>query len=62
MKGRKNSKRSQAGESRKTVRVKPRSYQPTKAEKREVVSISATPEQLARSILHPVIVEETDEP
>ena len=47
---------------RKVVEVKPRSYQPTEAEKREVVSIPATPEQLAKCVLHPVIVEETQEP
>ena len=52
----------QPKESRRVVRVKPRSYQPTEAEKREVVSISATPEQLAKCVLHPVIVEETEEP
>lgn len=37
-----------------TVRVKPSSYQPSKAELEEPVKIDATPEQLARAILRPV--------
>lgn len=44
-----------------TVRVRPHSYQPRKAELEKPVKIDATPEQLARAILRPVrIVEDPD--
>ena len=44
-----------------TVRLKPNSYQPRKAEMDELVKIDATPEQLARAVLRPVkIVEDSD--
>ena len=40
------------------VRVKPHSYQPSKAEKDGPVKIEATPEQLARAVLRPVRIVE----
>ena len=44
-----------------TVRLKPSSYQPRKAEMEELVKIDATPEQVARAVLRPVkIVEDPD--
>lgn len=44
-----------------TVRLKPASYQPSKAELDEPVKIDATPEQLARAVLRPVkIVRDPD--
>ena len=44
-----------------TVRIKPNSYQPRKAEMYDLVKIDATPEQLARAVLRPVkIVEDSD--
>jgi hypothetical protein len=44
------------------VRVKPHSYQPSKAELNEPVKIDATPSALARAVLRPVrIVEERDD-
>ncbi len=39
------------------VRVRPASYQPTKAELEEDMSIDATPEELARVALRPVEVK-----
>lgn len=46
---------------RRTVRVKPHSYQPKKAEMEEEFTIDATPEELATAILQPVkIVEDSD--
>ena len=39
---------------KRTIKVKPRSYRPTKAELHEDVSIRATPEQLTRAIMRPV--------
>ena len=43
------------------VRVKPHSYQPSKAELNELVKIDATPDALARAVLRPVkIVEDKD--
>ena len=39
-----------------TVRVKPYSYQPNKAELEENVHIDATPHQLAKAVLSPVKV------
>ncbi len=45
---------------RRTVRVKPHSYQPKKAELEEEFLIDATPEELATAILQPVkIVEDS---
>ena len=44
----------------KTIRIKPSSYQPTKAELEEVIILRnpdgsrATPEQVARAVLEPV--------
>ena len=44
-----------------TVRLKPNTYQPRKAELEEPVKIEATPEQLARAVLRPVkIIEDPD--
>ena len=44
-----------------TVRVKPHSYQPSKAELGEPVKIDATPEQVARAVLRPVkIIKDPD--
>ena len=44
-----------------TVRVKPHSYQPNKAELEAPVNIDATPDQLARAVLRPVrIVHDSD--
>ena len=40
------------------VRVKPHSYQPSKAEMDEPVKIEATLEQLARAVLRPVRIVE----
>lgn len=41
---------------RRTVRVKPQSYQPSKAELEEDVSIDATPEDLIRAAFQPANV------
>ena len=41
-----------------TVRVKPYSYQPNKAEREEPVKIKATPDELARAVLRPAKVIE----
>ena len=41
---------------RPTIRVKSHTYQPTRPELREDVSIDATPEELARAVLRPVKV------
>ncbi len=44
-----------------TVRLKPNSYQPRKAEMEEPVKIDATPEQVARAVLRPVkIIKDPD--
>lgn len=40
------------------VRVKPHSYQPSKAELNELVKIDATPDALARALLRPVKIAE----
>ena len=40
-----------------TVKVKPRSYRPTKAELEADMSIQATPEQLVRALMRPVRVK-----
>lgn len=46
---------------RPVVRVKPRNYQPTRAELDEPIQIDATPEELALAVLRPVrVVEDPD--
>jgi len=46
---------------RRTVRVKPHRYQPSKAELEEPVKIDAKPEELAAAVLAPVkIVEDVE--
>ena len=43
------------------VRVKPHSYQPSKAELEEDAHIDATPDELAETVLRPVkVVEDLD--
>ena len=43
------------------VRVKPHSYQPSKAEREESIRFDATPKELARAAVTPVrIVEDPD--
>ncbi|MCY4307734.1 MAG: hypothetical protein OXC57_05585 [Rhodobacteraceae bacterium] len=45
----------------KEIRVKPRDYQPCKAELEEKIHIPTTPEELARAVLQQVdVVEMTD--
>lgn len=46
---------------RRTVRVKPHSYQPSKAEMEADISIDATPEEVAAAILRPVRIVEDSE-
>lgn len=41
-----------------TLKVKPRSYQPTKAELEEDLSVPTTPERLAKCITKSVKIEE----
>ena len=41
-----------------TVRVKPYSYQPSKVELEEDVSVDATPEEVRAALMRPVKVEE----
>ena len=44
-----------------TVRVKPHSYQPSKAEPKEDISLDASPDELAEAVLRPVkIVQDPD--
>ena len=50
------SQNSENTDDRPVVRVKPSTYQPTRAELREDVSIDVTPEELARAVLRPVKV------
>ena len=46
---------------RPTIRVKPHSYQPSKAEREALIRINATPEQIARAVVTPVrIIEDPD--
>ncbi len=46
---------------RRTVRVKPHVYQPSKAELEEPVRIDATPDELAAAVLRPVrMIEDPD--
>ena len=42
------------------LRVKPRSYQPTKADMAKDVSIDATPDELAEAVLRPVRMVEDE--
>ena len=43
------------------ARVKPRSYQPTRAELEEPIRIDVTPEELALAVLRPVrVIEDPD--
>ena len=44
-----------------TLRVKPRSYQPTKAELEADVGIETTPDELAEAVLRPVNIIEDDD-
>ena len=44
-------------EDKPTVRVRPATYQPSKAELEEDMAIDTTPEELARVALQPVIVK-----
>ncbi len=44
-----------------TVTVQPHSYQPKKAELEADVSIDATPEELARALMQPVVVQKTED-
>ena len=43
------------------VRVKPYSYQPSKAELEEDVSVDATPEEVRAALMRPVIVQESED-
>ena len=46
---------------RPTVRVKPHSYQPSKAEREDPIRIDATPDQIAKAAVTPVrIIEDPD--
>ena len=45
-----------------TIEVPDTSYQPTKAELEEDVSIDATPEEVARAIMQPVKIKELTKP
>ncbi len=46
---------------RRVVKVKPHTYQPKKAELEADANIDATPEELARALMQPVIVQETED-
>ena len=41
---------------RRTIRVKPSTYQPSRAELRDDVRLDTTPDELARAVLRPVTV------
>ena len=46
---------------RPTIRVKPHSYQPSKAELEEPIRVDATPQKLAKAVVTPVrIIEDRD--
>ena len=47
---------------RSTVQVKPRSYQPTKAELQERAYLPTTPERAAKAVASLVNVQETKDP
>ena len=42
------------------IRVKPFSYQPSKAELEEDVSVNATPEEVRAALMRPVIVQKSE--
>ena len=42
------------------VRVKPFSYQPSKAELEEDVSVDATPEEVRAALMRPVVVQKSE--
>ena len=46
---------------RPTVKIKPSGYQPSKAEREELVKIDAMPEELADAALRPVRIKEDAE-
>ena len=48
-------------DSRPTVEIPPQGYQPSKAELEEEIKIDATPEEVARQLVQPVIVVEREE-
>ena len=44
-----------------TIRVKPHSYQPSKAEREAPIRVNATPDQIAKAAVTPVrIIEDQD--
>ena len=43
------------------VRVRPYSYQPSKAELDEDVAVNASPEEVRAALVRPVTVEESDD-
>ena len=45
-----------------TVKVKPRSYQPTKAELQERAYLPTTPERAAKAVASLVNIQETEDP
>ena len=45
---------------RPTIRVKPYSYQPSKAELEEDVSVDATPEEVRAALMRPVVVQKSE--
>ena len=49
-----------SAEPRHEVRVKPYSYQPSKAEFEEDVSVNATPEEVRAALMRPVIVQKSE--
>ena len=42
------------------VRVKPYSYQPSKAELEEDISVDATPEDVRAALMRPVVVQKSE--
>ena len=49
-----------SAESKDAVRVKPYSYQPSKAELEEDVSVNATPEEVRAALMRPVVVQKSE--
>ncbi len=49
-------------DSRPTVEIPPQDHQPSKAELEEEIKIDATPEEVARQLVQPVVVVEREEP
>ena len=47
---------------KRVVKVKPHTYQPSKAELEADVSVAVTPEELAQATMRNVILRETDDP